>query len=116
MKKLRLTGLGLEVGLAIRNPNPERVLIERFEYELELNTRRLGRGYFTEAIEIPALEERSVTATFDLNFLSLPGTVRAVLEEREVLAAIDGKFYVATGGSSPRAIGFKSQGRVPLER
>ena len=41
---LGITGGELEVVFAVRNPNPDDLLIERFEYELELNGRRVGRG------------------------------------------------------------------------
>ncbi|HEY7924833.1 MAG TPA: hypothetical protein VII62_16710, partial [Vicinamibacteria bacterium] len=42
---LGVTGVALDVGFRLRNPNPEPLKIERFEYELLVNGSSLGHGY-----------------------------------------------------------------------
>ncbi len=45
-----LTGARVNVGLEIRNVNPENLQIERFDYEVKLNGRVLGRGYQSDPL------------------------------------------------------------------
>ena len=110
-----ITGANLRVTFGVRNPNPEDLLIERFEYELVLNGRSLGRGYVADPVSIRGFGEERVTSEFNLNFLKLPGTVKAVLEQDRARAQARGDFYVQQG-SGLKKIGFDSEAEVDLGR
>jgi LEA14-like dessication related protein len=110
-----ITGANLRVTFGVRNPNPEDLLIERFDYELVLNGRSLGRGYVADPVSIRGFGEERVTSEFNLNFLKLPGTVRAVLEQDRARAQARGDFYVRQG-SGLKKIGFDSEAEVDLGR
>jgi len=115
--KVNVTGMKLRVKFQVRNPNPEPLSVQNFEYELKLNGRRLGRGYYPDAFDLPGFGADSVESTFDLNFLSLPSGVRQVLEHDRVRAEVKGNFFVRQAqGSGLRRLGFKSDAEVRLDR
>ena len=107
---LGVTGVAMDVRFRVRNPNPEPLSIERFEYELFLNGNRLGRGFESKGLQLAGFAEGKLTSRFDVNLLSLPGTVRDLLRDDWVQARVRGHFY-ATG---QRRIGFESDARVDL--
>ena len=113
---LGLSGAGIDVAFMVRNRNPEPLRIERFEYELFVNGYRLGRGYYPDPLELGGFEDERVVSGFDLNFLSLPGTVRTLLERDRVEARAKGKFYVLSGGGGLKALRFNSKAEVRLKR
>ena len=57
-----------------------------------------------------------MSSGFDLNFFSLPGTVRAILERDRAKAEVKGKFYVRRDDGSLRKLGFKSRADVRIGR
>jgi LEA14-like dessication related protein len=115
--KVNVTGMKLEVRFQVRNPNPEPLRVQNFEYEMKLNGRRLGRGYHPDPFELEGFGSRSVESSFDLNFLSVPSGVRQVLERDRVRAEVRGNFYVWQAGSDGlRRLGFKSDAEVGLDR
>jgi LEA14-like dessication related protein len=113
--RVRVTGAGLNVNFRVQNPNPEPLLIERFEYELKLNGRRLGRGYHAESVPLEGFKDARVASRFALNFLSLPGTVRAILEQDRARVSVSGAFYVRQG-SGLKKLGFKNDANVDLKK
>jgi len=110
------TGAGIDVAFMVRNRNPEPLRVARFEYELFLNGYRMGRGYHPDPLELAGFREERVVSKFDLNFLSLPGAVRTVLERDRVKARVKGKFYVLRGDGSLRTLRFRSKTEVELKR
>jgi len=115
LDRIRVTGAGVDVNFRVQNPNPEPVLIERFEYELKLNGRRLGRGYHTEPIRLDGFKDERLRSRFGLNFLSLPGAVREVLDDDRANVQVKGDFYVRSGDGLKK-LGFKNNARVDLGR
>jgi len=113
LEKARVTGLGMEVHFSIQNPNPEPLFIQRFEYELKLNGYRLGRGYYPDALDLRSFTRESVVSHFELNWLSLPGSVRSVLEGDRAKAEVRGTFYRRTGGGLKK-LRFRSHAEVRL--
>lgn len=116
MGKAGITGASMEVGFALRNPNPEAMLVERFDYELFVNGQRLGRGYQPEPVELAGFGEQRVTSRFDLNFLSLPGAVKAVLDDNRAKARVKGHFYVRQAGGGPKKLGFDADADVDIKK
>jgi LEA14-like dessication related protein len=112
--KVRVTGASLRVAFHAQNPNPQPLHIARFEYELKLNGRRLGRGYHAEPVDLPGFGSERIESHFDLNFLSLPRGIQRVLDQDRVKASVKGHFYVADGGHL-RKLGFSSDAEVRLE-
>jgi LEA14-like dessication related protein len=97
--KVGFTGVSVDVAFMVRNVNPEPLMIERFEYELDVNGEHLGRGYYSEPIRIDGFKEERVVSRFDVNFLRVPGTVKAVIDSDNARARARGKFYVRKGDS-----------------
>lgn len=110
-----LTGARVDVGLNIRNVNPEDLQIERFEYEVKLNGKILGRGYQTDPLMLQGFKEDRVVSRLDVNFLRVPGAVKSILERDRVDAEVKGTFYVRDG-SGLRKVKFGSRGNVDLDR
>ena len=110
-----LTGARVDVGLDIRNVNPEDLQIERFEYEVKLNGKILGRGFQSEPLFLRGFAEDRVVSRLDVNFLRIPGAVKSALDRDRVDAQIKGAFYVREG-SGLRKIKFGTRGNVDLNR
>jgi len=105
-----VTGVALDITFRVRNPNPEKIRVEKFEYELFLNGQRLGRGYESTGFALGGFAEEKVISRFDVNLLSVPGAVRNVLEDKDGEARVKGHFYVVEEGSTElRKLGFKSK-------
>jgi len=113
--KVGITGANLRVTFGVRNPNPEDLLIERFEYELALNGHRLGRGYVSDPVSLRGFAEEKVSSEFNLNFLNVPSTVKAVLDRDHARARAKGHFYVREGGGLKK-VGFNSDAEVDLRK
>jgi LEA14-like dessication related protein len=110
-----LTGARVDVGLEIRNVNPENLQIERFEYEVKLNGQVLGRGFNSDPLMLGGFKEDKVVSRLDVNFLRIPGVVKNALDRDRVDAEVKGTFYVREG-SELRRIKFGSHGDVDLSR
>jgi LEA14-like dessication related protein len=113
--KVGITGVSVDVAFMVRNVNPETLLIERFEYELDLNGARLGRGYYADPVRIDGFKEERVVSRFDINFLSLPGSVKAILDSDRARARARGTFFVSKGGRL-ESLRFDSDAEVQLRR
>jgi len=112
---ISLTGARVDVGLQIRNVNPEDLQIERFDYEVKLNGQVLGHGYSSDPLMLAGFKEDKVVSRVDVNLLKVPGAVKNVLDKDRVDAEIKGTFYVREG-SGVRKIKFGSHGNVDLNR
>ena len=110
-----LTGARLDVGLQIRNVNPEPLQIERFDYEVKLNGRVLGHGFNSDPLILAGFKEDKVVSRLDINLLKVPGVVQRVLDKDRVDAEVKGTFYVRDG-SGLRKLKFGSRGNVDLNR
>jgi LEA14-like dessication related protein len=110
-----VTGVAMDVRFRVRNPNPEPITVDRFEYELFLNGERLGRGYDAKGFQLEGFGEDKVTSRFDVNFLSLPGAVRQVLRHDRGHAHVKGHFYVRRG-EGLKKMGFDADAEVDLRR
>ena len=110
-----LTGARLDVGLQIRNVNPEALQIERFDYEVKLNGKVLGHGFNSDPLMLAGFKEDKVVSRLDINLLRVPGVVQRVLDKDRVDAEVKGTFYVRDG-SGLRKLKFGSRGNVDLNR
>ncbi len=113
--KVGITGVSVDVAFMVRNVNPEPLFIERFEYELDLNGARLGRGFYADPVQIEGFKEERVVSRFDVNFLSLPGSVKAILDSDRAHARARGTFYVRKGGGI-ESLHFDNDAEVQLRR
>jgi len=111
-----LTGLSMDVGFKVRNPNADALLIERFEYELFLNGNRLGRGYQPDAINIGGFREESVRSRFDLNYLSLPGVIKDLRSDDRAKARAKGTFYVREAKGGLKKLKFDADAEVDIRK
>jgi LEA14-like dessication related protein len=108
-----VTGVALDVGFRLRNPNPEPLKIERFEYELFVNGSSLGHGYEPKGVELAGYGEAKVTSRFDVNALKLPGAVLKVLRQDKVRARAKGRYFTS-GSFGHKELGFDSDVEVDL--
>ncbi len=112
--KVGITGAQLDVVFAVRNPNPDDLLVERFDYELILNGRRVGRGFMPDPIELRAFDQATVRSRADLSFIRVPGAIKEVLDHDRVKARVKGHFYVRERGGGSHRLGFDSEAEVDL--
>ena len=110
-----ITGVTVDVAFRVRNPNPEPMKVDRFEYELFVNGKRLGRGFESNGFDLPGFGEETVRSRFDVNLLGLPGAVKEVLQEDRVKARAKGRFF-ASGEFGRKELGFDSDAEVGLGR
>jgi len=110
-----LSGVALDVGFRIRNPNPEPLQIERFEYELLVNGKSLGHGYESKGTELAGFGEAKLTSRLDVNTLKVPGAVLKVLRQDKVRAQAKGKYYTS-GSYGKKELGFDSDVEVNLSK
>jgi LEA14-like dessication related protein len=113
--KLRLTGAGLDVAFRVQNPNPDNLLIERFEYQLSIDGKSLGHGYYSEPIRLDGFKDERVDSRFAINFLHLPGAVQAVLDQDRAKVQVDGTFYVRQGNDLKKLV-FKNDANIDLKK
>ena len=113
--KVGITGAKLDVVFGVRNPNPEDLAVDKVEYELRLNGENVGRGYVSQPFTIRGFGEEKVVSTVDINYLRMPGAIKAVLEDDEVRAQARGTFYVQQGGGFKK-LNFDSDAKVSLGR
>ena len=110
-----LSGVALDVGFRIRNPNPEPLRIERFEYELLVNGKSLGHGYESKGTDLAGYGEAKVMSRFDVNTLKVPGVAMKVLRQDKVHARAKGKYYTS-GSYGKKELGFDSDVEVNLSK
>ncbi len=108
-----ITGVALDVLFRVRNPNPEPLNIDRFEYQLYINGNRVGRGYEASGLQLAGFGEGKVQSRFDLNFLRLPGAIQDVLRQDRVKARVKGHFYTS-GYYGLKRLGFSTDADVEL--
>jgi len=115
MGDMGITGAALNVGFRVRNPNPEAVVIEKMDYELFLNGKRLGRGYEPKGFTLEGFAEDKIMSRFDINLLSLPAAVKEVLDDDRGKARVKGHFYVRRGDGLKK-LGFDADAVVDLRK
>jgi LEA14-like dessication related protein len=113
--KVGITGAKLDVIFGVRNPNPEDLAVDKVEYELRLNGQSVGRGYVSEPFTIRGFGEEKVVSTVDVNYLRMPGAIKAILDDDNVRAQARGTFYLRQGGGLKK-LDFDSDARVSLGR
>jgi LEA14-like dessication related protein len=117
VRDMGLTGVSLDVTFRVRNPNPEPITVDRFEYELSLNGNRLGRGYEPTGFELEGFGEEKITSRFDVNLLSLPVAAKRLLERHDGRARVKGHFYVTEEGATKlRKLGFHADADLTFGR
>ncbi|HXY39053.1 MAG TPA: LEA type 2 family protein [Vicinamibacteria bacterium] len=107
------TGGQLEVVFALRNPNDDDLLVERFDYDLVLDGRRAGHGYLADPIRLRGHGELRVRSRVELGYLGSPDAMRRWLDRPRVDALAKGHFYVREHGHT-RKLPFDSRVRVDL--
>jgi LEA14-like dessication related protein len=117
MRDMGITGASLDITFRVRNPNPEKLTVDKLEYELSLNGQRLGRGYEAHGFELEGFAEEKITSQFDVNMLTLPLAVKNTIEDKDGEASVKGHFYVREGASgSLRKLGFKAKADLTFGR
>lgn len=111
-----LTGATLDVTFNVRNPNPDPITIERVQYDLFLNGRRVGDGFITQTVDVAGFGEARMSSRFDLNYLRVPGAVKSILERDRVDARTRGRFYVRRDGGRVHRMNFSSEANLDFDR
>ena len=111
--RLGPTGGELEVVFALRNPNDHDLMVERFDYDLVLDGRRVGHGYLADPVRLRGHGEVRLRSRAELGYFSSPEAIRRVLDRRQVDARARGHFYVREQGHT-RKLPFDSRARVDL--
>ena len=114
--QMGLTGAMLDVTFNVRNPNPDPITIERVQYDLFLNGVRVGDGFITQVVEVAGFGEARMTSRFDLNYLRVPGAVKAIMDRDRVDARTRGRFYMRRDGGRVRRVNFSSEANLDFDR
>ena len=108
-----VSGLPVDVTYHLQNPNAEPLSIERFDYEVLVNGHSIGRGFVPDALRIEAFKEQQVVSRFNINYFSIPGAVKQVLDQDKINATIRGTFYL-NGRFRTTQLPYESTGVIPL--
>ncbi len=111
-----LTGATLDVTFNVRNPNPDPITIERVQYDLFLNGVRVGDGFITQSVDVAGFGEARMSSRFDLNYLRVPGAVKAIMDRDRVDARTRGRFYMRRNGGRERRVNFSSEANLDFDR
>jgi LEA14-like dessication related protein len=72
----------LKVGLGVRNDNAIALPLTGLDYELTLNTVKIGHGHLDQAVTIPAHADQIVEVDLELNLQTALVTVLPMLRDR----------------------------------
>jgi LEA14-like dessication related protein len=114
--KLGITGAKVSVYFAVRNPNPDELVVEKMEFELRLNGNRVGRGYVAESVRLPGFGRERVRSEVDVSWLALPGAVKEAVDDDHAKAEVQGHFYVRQGDGGLKKLAFSSSAEADLNR
>jgi LEA14-like dessication related protein len=114
--RLGITGAKLNVVFAVRNPNPEDLVVEKMDFELKLNGNRVGRGYVTETVRLAGFGRERVRSEVDVSWLALPGAVKEAVEDDRAKAEVRGHFYVRQDNGNTKKLAFSSSAQADLNR
>jgi LEA14-like dessication related protein len=115
LDQMGITGAVLDVDFAVFNPNPDPVLVERFEYELLLNEWPVGFGVLPNSVGVSGYGQERVRSRFDLNLLRMGAAIKSVLDQDRVQARVRGTAHVRRG-SKLRRMRFGSDASVSLRK
>ena len=110
-----VSGLPVDVTFRIQNPNPNALPVERFDYEVVVNNQSVGRGFVAEPISLEPFKETEVKSRFNINYFSIPGAVKQVLDQDRMDAVIRGTFYVK-GRFRTTQLPYEAVGAIPMGR
>ena len=113
LHKPGVSGLPVDVTFRIQNPNPNPLPVERFDYDVIVNSQSVGRGFVAEPIVLEPFKETEVTSRFNINYFSIPGAVKQVLDEDRMDAVIRGTFYVK-GRFRTAQLPYEAVGTIPM--
>ncbi|MFZ5450529.1 MAG: LEA type 2 family protein [Thermodesulfobacteriota bacterium] len=104
-------GLPLDCTLLVENPNPQDLKVLGYDYELQLEGRRVIQGESREAVTLPARGQTLVTVPILLKLKALPVVLPAVLKEQPINYRISGGVRLASllGGFR---VPFQASGRM----
>jgi hypothetical protein len=108
-----VSGLPVDVTFRIQNPNPKPLPVERFDYEVIVNAQSVGKGFVAEPILLESFKETEVKSRFNINYFSIPGAVKQVLNEDRMDALVRGTFYVK-GRFGTTRLPYEAVGAIPM--
>jgi LEA14-like dessication related protein len=113
LHKPGVSGLPVDVTFRLQNPNPDPMTVERFDYEIVVNTQTVGRGFVAEPALLEPFKETDVRSRFNINYFSIPGAVKQILGQDRMDAMIRGTFYVK-GRLRTQQLPFEAASTIPI--
>jgi len=113
LHKPGVSGLPVDLTFRVQNPNAEPLPLERFDYELVVNGQAIGRGFVAEAMVLEPFKEHEVRSRFNINYFSIPGAVKQILNQDRMDAVVRGTFYVK-GRFRTSSLPYEATGTIPL--
>jgi LEA14-like dessication related protein len=113
LHKPGVSGLPVDVTFRVQNPNPDPLPVERFDYEVVVNDQAVGRGFVAEPIVLEPFKETEVRSRFNINYFSIPGAVKQILDQDRMDAIIRGTFYVK-GRFRTQKLPYEASGTIPM--
>jgi LEA14-like dessication related protein len=115
MEKIGITGMSMVLTLDLTNANVHPITLRFFEYSLEINGHKFGKGYFNQPLEFKELERRTVESTLNINFFKLPAAIKSIFDQHTVHARMKGKYYLLDRGHE-RDLNFESEADIPISK
>ncbi|MFC2171858.1 LEA type 2 family protein [Acidobacteriota bacterium] len=113
LEGIHLTGMKINVHFDVINVNPYPITLKYMEYRLEVNGKKVGKGFVTEAYEFGDMQRQKVMSTLNVSFFKLPGAVKAVFDNKTVRAKVYGDFTILREGKR-QELPFHSEADIPV--
>lgn len=120
LQEVELTGISfstmdLAFVVKVKNKNSTGVMIEKLNYQLQLNDISLGSGELARPIAIEGLGSQLITLTFSASILGISQLLKTILGEIEATYRLKGEIVLSKFWIKEKFL-FENKGVVPLNR
>ena len=119
MQQLSMSGAELQLELDVDNPNAFSLLLNRLNYNLELNGHQVSDGLMNKAVQVEEGGNASIKLPFSLNFLQLgAGLYSALSQDRPLSYKLTGELDATSSNALIGAfrLPVTSSGTVGVDR
>ena len=115
IQKIGISGMKMNIFFDVRNINPHPMVLRYINYDLVVNDRKIGKGYFTEEIQFGEMENKRVKSELKISWFKLPQAIKKVFDQDMVHAKVRGKFTVLHKGRKLQ-LPFNSEADIPVTK
>lgn len=89
-------GVGLDLFLSVKNPNPVTARLDRLDYTVLLNDANFAAGSMTQDFSVPAGATASLVLPLTVPYTALPQSALSALEKRAATFTLNGTSHLTT--------------------